>query len=346
MTLWSQLQATPFWPLSADEVIGYPETLRDDLRAERDRRPTDVAEASAEQPPTENGDCEPEEDNEVRLAWTLGATASPDEQLRALLRVGEAWGYLTLCHVSDYLRVRVFRVEPDGPVKVFPDDAANQERIGQLLTALQERGIQLTDAAEADAVDYPNCAAFYYKRGHAWFEAAEYEKAFREFDRALSRDPLYAVLLTQKYARAQWESKPLAEAWKKLNAGHPISEPRETWACAIASSNEAGLDESQLRTPSALRILLTRRQEQYRGRLQALQRSITSTGLLPTGFRGFVPRPDGDDVRPMRIGPEPQRDTDDEVEPYPHAPKWSLPAMPDDSSPWWHNIVRAYEEDR
>jgi hypothetical protein len=38
MSLWSQLQATPYWPLNADDVSGHLDALRGDLQADRDRK--------------------------------------------------------------------------------------------------------------------------------------------------------------------------------------------------------------------------------------------------------------------------------------------------------------------
>jgi hypothetical protein len=64
-------------------------------------------------------------------------------------------------------------------------------------------------------------------------------------------------------------------------------------------------------------------------------------------YRGGVPayppqaRPGSSTEVPAASPPE---EEGEECEPYPHKPKWSLPATPDDTSPTWHNIVRAYEE--
>jgi hypothetical protein len=80
------------------------------------------------------------------------------------------------------------------------------------------------------------------------------------------------------------------------------------------------------------------------------------TGLLPPEHRGFVPRQDGDE-RPAQIDEQYEKELDvlrlararlerECEEEYPRQPKWSLPATPDDESPSWHNVVRAYEEDR
>ncbi len=38
MSLWSQVQGTPFSPLNADEVVDHLEALRDELQTERDRK--------------------------------------------------------------------------------------------------------------------------------------------------------------------------------------------------------------------------------------------------------------------------------------------------------------------
>lgn len=70
------------------------------------------------------------------------------------------------------------------------------------------------------------------------------------------------------------------------------------------------------------------------------------TSLLPPDERGFVPRTqEPEDDRPPPANPEPKRQ---EVEPYPHWPKWSLPTRnwQTDLNPGWENVVRAYEEDR
>src|SRR5213080_4288837 len=57
-----------------------------------------------------------------------------DEGLKALLESGKDKGYLTYSQVNDYL----------------PDDAANPEKIDQLLMVLEEQGIELIDESEAE----------------------------------------------------------------------------------------------------------------------------------------------------------------------------------------------------
>jgi hypothetical protein len=142
----------------------------------------------------------------------------PHDPLCPLVELGEHWGYLTYRHVSDYLRVQVFRIEPKG-VKVLPDDAANRERLGRLLSALDNRDIPLIEFTELDATGRPEKDAhFFYERGTSRFEKGEYDKAFEDFDAAIEVDPAYALLLTPKYERAQRESETLAQAWEVLTA--------------------------------------------------------------------------------------------------------------------------------
>ena len=113
-----------------------------------------------------------------------------------------------------------------------------------------------------------------------------------------------------------------------------------------------------------LRIELCKRQWRFRERLRWLR----ATGLPPTDDRGFVPRRDGDEryptaeiLRQMRreeidakrlskrlpksppLAPTLLPDPKDNGR---MRPTWSLPARPDDASPGWDNVVRAYEEDR
>src|SRR6266478_135472 len=57
-----------------------------------------------------------------------------DEGLKALLDSGKEKGYLTYSQVNEYL----------------PDDAANPEKIDQLLMDLEEQGIELIDESEAE----------------------------------------------------------------------------------------------------------------------------------------------------------------------------------------------------
>jgi serine/threonine protein kinase/Tfp pilus assembly protein PilF len=112
-----------------------------------------------------------------------------DEGLRTLLDEGEELGYLTYRQVSDYLSARVFRIEPDGPVKILPDDAENQEQLCQLLVVLDEYGIELIDETETGPCLDPDDARFYYDRGNAWLEKEEYDRAIRDFDEAIQLDP-------------------------------------------------------------------------------------------------------------------------------------------------------------
>src|SRR5260221_693425 len=57
-----------------------------------------------------------------------------DEGLKTLLESGKEKGYLTYSQVNEYL----------------PDDAANPEKIDQLLLVLEEQGIELIDESEAE----------------------------------------------------------------------------------------------------------------------------------------------------------------------------------------------------
>jgi formylglycine-generating enzyme required for sulfatase activity len=76
-----------------------------------------------------------------------------DEGLQTLLDEAKETGNLTFRQVSDYLSARVFRIEPDGPVKIVPDDAVNQENLRQLLLVLKEQDVELIDETEAIAFD-------------------------------------------------------------------------------------------------------------------------------------------------------------------------------------------------
>jgi len=67
------------------------------------------------------------------------------------------------------------------------------------------------------------------------------------------------------------------------------------------------------------------------------------TGLLPPDLRGFVPRRDGDEV-PAR-GFRGRSSCVATTEPSPR-PKWGVASIPEEAGPSWHNVVRAYEEDR
>ena len=109
--------------------------------------------------------------------------------LQTLIDKGKEGGYLTYRQVSDYLRLRVFRIEPDGPVKVLPADAENQERLAQLLVILDEHDIELLDETEVGPDDDYNNARFYYNRGCSWVEKEDYDKAFEDFDASISLDP-------------------------------------------------------------------------------------------------------------------------------------------------------------
>src|SRR5436309_3752815 len=57
-----------------------------------------------------------------------------DDGLKALIESGKEKGYLTFTQVNEYL----------------PDDAANPEKIDQLLMVLEEQGIELIDESEAE----------------------------------------------------------------------------------------------------------------------------------------------------------------------------------------------------
>jgi serine/threonine protein kinase/Flp pilus assembly protein TadD len=120
----------------------------------------------------------------------LGREARPatGERLQTLLYHGSDRGYLTYDQVSDYLNVRLFRIEPDGPIKLIPDDAVNRRKLDQLLVVLDEHEIELIDGTEA--IDYdPDDPLAYYNSGNAWFDRQEYEKAVEDFDSAIWRDP-------------------------------------------------------------------------------------------------------------------------------------------------------------
>jgi len=132
--------------------------------------------------------------------------ASPvvDGGLQHLLGEGNETGYLTHSQVSNYLSASVFRIEPDGPVKVIPDDAANQEKLEQLLIVLEEQGIELIDETEAIPLD-PNNALFYYKRGMAWRKKEEYDNAIKDYDEAINLDPNYVD--AYEWRGLTWEAK-------------------------------------------------------------------------------------------------------------------------------------------
>lgn len=106
----------------------------------------------------------------------------------------------------------------------------------------------------------------------------------------------------------------------------------------------------------AAQIYFRQRLAYTAGRIKYWQHA---TGLLPPEYRGFVPRVDGDE-RPAKLDPNYEKYMKrmtremlnaapikkEEDLPYPRKPSWGISAMPDDSSPAWHNLVRAYEEDR
>ncbi len=134
--------------------------------------------------------------------------------LQTLLDEGKEAGYLTYSQVSDYLSVRVFGIEPDGPVKVLPDDAVNQEKLHQLLVVLDQQDIALIDDTEAIDVDSDD-ALFYYNRGNAWFDKEEYGKAIDDYDYgALYPDDGIAWLEKRPYDKAM---KALDEAIGNIN---------------------------------------------------------------------------------------------------------------------------------
>jgi hypothetical protein len=154
----------------------------------------------------------------------------PDDELRPLVELGDHWGFLTYSHVGDFLRVRVIRIEPDGPLKIQPDDTENRQRLGRLLSALENRDLVLGAFNEMeDAPGHDEWEAHQsYEKGNVRFELGEYDEAFQEFDYAVSVDPAYALLLTPKYERAHRESETLAKAWEELNTQWPLSRfPRQ-----------------------------------------------------------------------------------------------------------------------
>jgi tetratricopeptide (TPR) repeat protein len=126
----------------------------------------------------------PETENR-QLQSSRATSLVKHEGLQALLDEGKEAGYVTYRQVSDYLNVRVFRIEPDGPVKVLPDDRLNQEKLAQLLKVLDEHAIELIDETEAPELGGED-ALFYYRRGNVWFEKGEYNKAIIDYDQVLS----------------------------------------------------------------------------------------------------------------------------------------------------------------
>lgn len=113
-----------------------------------------------------------------------------------------------------------------------------------------------------------------------------------------------------------------------------------------------------------LREMIHRAQTRFKKRLTATVQRIAHwrrcTGLLPPDLREQPPRP-GDDwngspcpkklrqidkfdeVRAMLQAAEDRKEA---LETYPLRPTWGVPATRDDESPGWHDVVRAYEEDR
>jgi tetratricopeptide (TPR) repeat protein len=113
-------------------------------------------------------------------------------ELQRLLDEGKDGGYLTYRQVSDYLGARVFRIEPDGPVKVLPGDAANEQKLANILAILDKHDIELLYETEIIPVDDYN-ALFYFNRGNAWFEEDDYDRAIEDFDEAIRLDPEHAA---------------------------------------------------------------------------------------------------------------------------------------------------------
>jgi len=118
---------------------------------------------------------------------------------------------------------------------------------------------------------------------------------------------------------------------------------------------------------------MTQRQRERRRQIW-----LRLTSLPPPDERGFVPAHDGDE-RPAQLDRDWERYLErcrrivqklrrDQLLPWLHQscnslglrenisdpnqdyaplrPTWSIAATPDDTSPSWHNVVRAYEEDR
>jgi tetratricopeptide (TPR) repeat protein len=89
------------------------------------------------------------------------------------------------------LSARVFRIEPDGTVRVLPDNAGSRKRLNHRLVLLKEQDIELIDETEATPLNDDD-AIFYYNRGNAWFDKGEYDQAIKDFDEAIEFDPTNA----------------------------------------------------------------------------------------------------------------------------------------------------------
>src|SRR5262249_44231782 len=63
-----------------------------------------------------------------------GSMEKMDEGLKTLIEAGKQKGYLTYSQVNDYL----------------PEDTVDPDKLGHLLTVLEEQGIELIDEAEAE----------------------------------------------------------------------------------------------------------------------------------------------------------------------------------------------------
>src|SRR3954447_15666628 len=67
-------------------------------------------------------------------ARRVGMDLKMDDSLKALIESGKRKGYLTFTQVNEYL----------------PDDAANSDRLDQLLQVLEEQGIELIEESEVE----------------------------------------------------------------------------------------------------------------------------------------------------------------------------------------------------
>ena len=135
-----------------------------------------------------------------------------DRALQSLLDEGKKADYLTYRQVSEYVGASVFRIEPDGPVKVLPDDNVNRDKLDRLLAVLEEQDIELIDETEAPELDCDD-AHSYFNRGNAWFDKGEYQKAIGDYDAAIDLDPKYAVALSERYEWLQRVVNVLPELW-------------------------------------------------------------------------------------------------------------------------------------